>query len=67
MKRWVRSRQTLEITRFQVGEDATKPVNLIVSTLAEAEFLLPMLKEYQKQGRKVNVGDGNALGPSPLD
>ncbi|KID92781.1 alanine racemase domain protein [Metarhizium guizhouense ARSEF 977] len=46
---------TIEITEFQVGTDAARPVNLIVSTLAEAEFLLPRLKEYRSQGRKVNV------------
>ncbi|EFY89179.1 hypothetical protein MAC_04766 [Metarhizium acridum CQMa 102] len=47
---------TIEITELQVGNDATRPVNLIVSTLAEAEFLLPRLKEYQSQGRKVLYG-----------
>lgn len=45
----------MEATEFQVGNDAKRPVNLIVSTLAEAEFLLPRLKEYRNQGRKVNV------------
>lgn len=43
------------MTQLQVGKDASRPVNLIVSTLAEAEFLLPMLEEYKKEGRKVNV------------
>lgn len=47
--------QTVEVTKLQVGEDASQPVNLVVSTLAEAEFLLPALLEYKAQGRKVNV------------
>ncbi|PNY25612.1 D-serine dehydratase [Tolypocladium capitatum] len=47
--------RTVELTRLQVGTDAGRPVNLIVSTLAEAEFLLPMLTEYRGQGRRVNV------------
>jgi hypothetical protein len=47
--------QTVEITELQVGNDAKRPVNLIASTLAEAEFLLPRLKEYRSQGRRVNV------------
>lgn len=42
--------------RLQVGDDASQPVKLIVSTIAEAEFLLPTLVEYRKQGRQVNVG-----------
>lgn len=45
----------MEIAQLQVGKDASKSVNLIVSTLAEAEYLLPMLKEHRNQGRKVNV------------
>lgn len=45
----------MEIAQLQVGADASRPVNLIVSTMAEAEFLLPMLKEHRDQGRKVNV------------
>ncbi|POR34768.1 D-serine dehydratase [Tolypocladium paradoxum] len=48
-------RVTVELARLQVGTDASRPVNLIVSTLAEAEFLLPMLAEYRSHGRRVNV------------
>ncbi len=47
--------QTVEASRLQVGDDASFPVNLVISTLAEGEFLLPALKEYRAQGRKVNV------------
>ncbi|KND90720.1 D-serine dehydratase [Tolypocladium ophioglossoides CBS 100239] len=51
----VKTHKTVELTRLQVGADASRPVSLIVSTLAEAEFLLPMLTEYRSQGRGVNV------------
>ncbi|KAG5973869.1 hypothetical protein E4U55_000224 [Claviceps digitariae] len=51
----VKTHKTVEITQLQVGKDANRPVNIIVSTLAEAEFLLPMLTEHRNQGRKVNV------------
>ncbi|PHH89312.1 hypothetical protein CDD83_6301 [Cordyceps sp. RAO-2017] len=51
----VKTHKTVELARLQVGTDAGRPVNLIVSTLAEAEFLLPALKEYRRQGRPVNV------------
>ncbi|KAG6037830.1 hypothetical protein E4U41_004699 [Claviceps citrina] len=51
----VKTHKTVEIAQLQVGENAARPVNLIVSTLAEAEFLLPMLQEHKNQGRKVNV------------
>ena len=41
--------------QYQVGTDVNLPVNLIISTIAEAEFLLPALLEFKSQGRKVNV------------
>lgn len=53
------SPQTVELTRLQVG--TTGPVNLIVSTILEAENILPLLLEYKDGGRPVNV---RAL-PSP--
>jgi hypothetical protein len=43
------------LTRLQVGEDVSRPANLIVSTLSEAEFILPLLEEYKSKGRQVNV------------
>jgi hypothetical protein len=48
------STKTIELTRLQVGP-GIGPVNLIVSTLIEAEFILPLLLEYKSQGRAVNV------------
>ena len=47
--------QTIELTKLQVGSDIERPVNIVVSTLSEAEFLLPLLKEYRAQERQVNV------------
>ncbi|KAK0388075.1 hypothetical protein NLU13_4319 [Sarocladium strictum] len=63
----VKTHKTEELTQLQVGTDVERPVNLVVSTLSEAEFLLPLLKEYRSQGRAVNVLYGlpisrNALG-----
>ncbi|UKZ87347.1 uncharacterized protein TrAFT101_003155 [Trichoderma asperellum] len=50
----VKTHKTVELTRLQVGEDLSRPANLIVSTLSEAEFVLPLLEEYKKKGRQVN-------------
>ncbi|KAK4097939.1 hypothetical protein N658DRAFT_488830 [Parathielavia hyrcaniae] len=47
--------QTTELARLQVGDTLTTPVSLIVSTIAEAENILPLLKEYQSRGRPVNI------------
>jgi len=35
------------------------PVNIIVSTLIEAENVVPLLLEYKVVGRVVNVGSGS--------
>ncbi|TFB06945.1 hypothetical protein CCMA1212_000273 [Trichoderma ghanense] len=51
----VKTHKTIELTRLQVGEDVGRPANLIVSTLSEAEFVLPLLEEYKGKGRQVNV------------
>lgn len=45
--------QTTELTRLQVGTSG--PVNIIVSTVIEAESILPLLLEYKEHGRLVNV------------
>ncbi|KKA28701.1 hypothetical protein TD95_003787 [Thielaviopsis punctulata] len=50
----VKTHKTLELTRLQVGETSLE-VNLVVSTVLEAEQLIPLLKEFQSKGRKVNV------------
>ncbi|CAM1504548.1 Fc.00g021390.m01.CDS01 [Cosmosporella sp. VM-42] len=62
----VKTHKTEELTRLQVGDDLKGPVKLIVSTLAEAEFLLPLLSEYKAQGRLVNVMYGIPLNPGAV-
>ncbi|KAL2142727.1 hypothetical protein VTI28DRAFT_815 [Corynascus sepedonium] len=51
----IKSHKTTELTRLQVGDIRTTPVSLIVSTIIEAEKILPLLQEYQSHGRPVNV------------
>ncbi|KAI2625995.1 putative serine dehydratase domain-containing protein [Hypomontagnella submonticulosa] len=51
----IKTHKTEELTRLQVGDKSSSDVNLIVSTIIEAEKLVPLLKEYQEKGRKVNV------------
>lgn len=38
-----------------MGDGDSTPVNIVVSTLMEAESVLPLLQEYQQRGRRVNV------------
>lgn len=38
-----------------MGDKPGSPVNLVVSTVKEAENLVPLLKEYQHAGRAINV------------
>ncbi|CAK7268517.1 hypothetical protein SEPCBS119000_003102 [Sporothrix epigloea] len=49
----VKTHKTIELTRLQVGDEL--PVQLIASTLLEAERLLPLLQSYQEAGRSVNL------------
>ncbi|RYP61371.1 hypothetical protein DL771_010158 [Monosporascus sp. 5C6A] len=51
----IKTHKTIELARLQVGDKSTTPVNLMVSTVLEAENIVPLLKEYKKAGRKVNV------------
>ncbi|KAI1502971.1 putative serine dehydratase domain-containing protein [Biscogniauxia marginata] len=51
----IKTHKTEELTRLQVGDDNSLPVNIIVSTIIEGESVLPLLKEYQEKGRQVNV------------
>ena len=52
--------QTTELTRLQVG-GGLGPVNIIVSTLIEAENVVPLLLEYKAAGRAVNVSSFPAV------
>jgi len=49
----IKTHKTNELTRLQVGEHG--PVNIIVSTIAEAEHITPLLLEYKATGRAVNM------------
>ncbi|KAK0624632.1 putative serine dehydratase domain-containing protein [Bombardia bombarda] len=51
----IKSHKTTELTRLQVGNEQATPVRLIVSTIVEAENILPLLKEYQSKGRHINL------------
>ena len=62
----VKTHKTLEVTRLQVGAEC-KDVRLIVSTVIEAEHLVPLLLEYRSKGAKVNVLYGVPLGPSHIE
>ena len=46
--------KTAELTRLQVG-DVSRHVNIIVSTIAEAEYLIDYLRDCTENGRVVNV------------
>jgi D-serine ammonia-lyase len=44
----------MEGVRLQAGQ-SSKDVRLVVSTIAELEFILPVLQEFRDSGRHVNV------------
>ncbi|KAI9738842.1 MAG: hypothetical protein M1834_008349 [Cirrosporium novae-zelandiae] len=60
----VKTHKTTELTRLQVGDDAD--VKIVVSTLSEAENLIPFLSECQRDGRKTNLLYGLPLPPSSV-
>ena len=37
-------------------EARSSPVNIVVSTVLDAVYIVPLLTEYQSHGRDVNVG-----------
>ncbi|OIW26126.1 hypothetical protein CONLIGDRAFT_635869 [Coniochaeta ligniaria NRRL 30616] len=51
----VKTHKTVQLTRLQVGDHDDTPVNIVVSTVAEATNLLPLMQEYQGKGRSVNI------------
>ena len=61
----VKTHKTSQLTRLQVGE-SSRDVRLIVSTILEAEQLLPLLHSYKLAGAKVNVLYGVPLRPSSV-
>ncbi|CAL8578854.1 hypothetical protein XPA_004625 [Xanthoria parietina] len=62
----VKTHKTIEVARLQVGEPWRHTVKLVVSTLAEAEHLLPFLLECQDHGKSVNVLYGLPIPPSTV-
>ena len=62
----MKTHKTTQLTRLQVGADC-KDVRLVVSTLVEAEQLVPLLLEYKNRGAAVNVLYGVPLGPSQAE
>jgi hypothetical protein len=46
--------QTTEIAQIQIGDDPDQE-RVLVTNLSEAENLLPLFLEHQKEGRQVNV------------
>ncbi|KAM3150848.1 hypothetical protein ABEW05_008831 [Botrytis cinerea] len=50
----IKTHKTTELTRLQIG-DGPGPANIVVSTVVEAENIVPLLLEYKSGGRAVNV------------
>ncbi|WKT48151.1 D-serine dehydratase-like domain [Fusarium oxysporum f. sp. vasinfectum] len=61
----VKTHKTIEATRLQIGQ-GSGDVKLIVSTLAEIEHLLPLLKEYKDAGRRLDILYGLPLPRSQI-
>ncbi|KAF2155370.1 hypothetical protein K461DRAFT_222633 [Myriangium duriaei CBS 260.36] len=61
----VKTHKTVELAQLQVGRD-TKDIRLLVSTVAEAEHLVPWLVERRTQGAKVNIIYGLPVAPSTV-
>ncbi|OJJ95928.1 hypothetical protein ASPACDRAFT_126223 [Aspergillus aculeatus ATCC 16872] len=61
----VKTHKTPQATRLQVGE-SSQEVNLVISTVLEGEILVPLLQEFQRAGRSVNVLYGIPLVPSQV-
>ncbi|PWY75506.1 hypothetical protein BO70DRAFT_364050 [Aspergillus heteromorphus CBS 117.55] len=61
----VKTHKTPQLARLQVGEESTE-CNFVISTVLEGETILPLLKDLQAIGRKVNVLYGIPLVPSQV-
>ncbi|KAK0735037.1 putative serine dehydratase domain-containing protein [Lasiosphaeria miniovina] len=62
----IKSHKTTELTRLQVGDTRMTHVSIIASTVVEAENILPLLREYQVNGRTVNLLLAFPLFPSAV-
>ncbi|KAF5548842.1 D-serine dehydratase [Fusarium mexicanum] len=61
----VKTHKTIEATRLQIGH-GSGDIKLIVSTLAEIEHLLPLLKEYKDASRRLDILYGLPLPRSQI-
>ena len=61
----VKTHKCTQLTRLQLG-GSCRDVRLIASTVAEAEQLVSLLKEYKAAGAKVNLLYGVPIGPSQV-
>ncbi|RGP66054.1 d-serine dehydratase [Fusarium sporotrichioides] len=61
----VKTHKTIEAARLQFGQ-GNRDVKLIVSTLAEIDHLLPLLKEYRESGRRLDILYGLPLPRSQI-
>ncbi|KAB8224126.1 putative serine dehydratase domain-containing protein [Aspergillus novoparasiticus] len=57
--------KTTELSRLQVRTSSPE-INYVASTVLEIESLVPLLKEFQSKGRKVNILYGIPLVPSQV-
>jgi D-serine ammonia-lyase len=48
------SEQTIEIARLQIGDDPEQ-ARVLVTNISDAENLLPLFIEYEKEGKQINV------------
>lgn len=62
----VKTHKTRELMRYQVGHE-TKDARIVVSTVAEAEFMAPTLVKYKESGARVNLLYGIPPGPSAVE
>ncbi|PMD29862.1 hypothetical protein L207DRAFT_615429 [Hyaloscypha variabilis F] len=62
----IKTHKTTELTRLQVG-GGLGPVNIIVSTLIEAEHVVPLLLEYKAAGRAVSLLYSFPVTPGAVD
>ncbi|KAM0490865.1 hypothetical protein ACHAP8_011174 [Fusarium lateritium] len=61
----VKTHKTIEAARIQFGQ-GNRDVKLIVSTLAEIDHLLPLLKGYRESGRRLDILYGLPLPRSQI-
>ncbi|KAG7412640.1 D-serine dehydratase [Fusarium oxysporum f. sp. rapae] len=61
----VKTHKTIEATCLQIGQ-GSGDVKLIVSTLAEVDHLLPLLKQYKDAGRRLDILYGLPLPRSQI-